>query len=227
MYCLDVQRQLDDFLDGQLSADESAAVAAHLRDCADCRQRVGQAKNVLLALHTMIPIPPRPGYAERLLGSLPRPPAVLDRPRRGAALWFSTGFATALVTLIGLWLVLAPPIRQAQQNVAVVSLHVTPKQVHKVDLLFNSPVHIRQASLRIELPAGVNIKGYANQRILEWQTELKPGANRLTLPIILQGANSGGIMTATLRQADKRRVFKLRIIPNGMSSQRSLRDQPV
>jgi hypothetical protein len=122
---------------------------------------------------------------------------------------------------------MAQPARQAQQNVAVVSLHVIPKQVHKVDLLFNSPVHIRQATLRIELPPGVDIKGYAKRRVLEWQTELKPGANRLTLPIVLEGAHSGGIITATLRQADKRRVFQLRIIPDGVSSQRIYSNQPV
>jgi hypothetical protein len=226
MFCLDVQRQLDDYLDGQLADNERTAIDAHLVSCVDCRQRVGQAQNVLLTLQSMMPIPPRPGYAERILGSLPRP-AAQDRPRRSAALWFSTGFATALATLAGLWLVLAQPARQAQQNVAVVALHVIPRQVHKVDLLFNSPGHIRQATLRIELPPGVDIKGYAKRRVLEWQTELKPGATRLTLPIVLEGAHSGGIITATLRQADKRRVFQLRIIPDGVSSQRIFSNQPV
>jgi len=226
MYCLDVQRQLDDYLDGHLPASEQAAIDAHLQICTACRLRVGQARNMLLALHTMMPIQPRPGYAERVLGSLPRT-AADTLPRRGIALWFGAGFATAMVALLGLWLVLAMPALDTGKNVAMVSLHVTPQQVRKVDLLFNSPVHIQQATLRIELPAGVELAGYANRRVLQWRTELKPGSNRLTLPLTATGSSHGGVLTATLSQNGKHRVFRLRILTDSASSQRVILNSSV
>jgi predicted anti-sigma-YlaC factor YlaD len=71
MNCQEPDARLDDYLDGALSAAESAAAGAHLRSCALCREREGRLRQ-LLAHATALPrsvSPPRdlwPGIARRL-----------------------------------------------------------------------------------------------------------------------------------------------------------------
>jgi hypothetical protein len=118
------------------------------------------------------------------------------------------------------------PIRLPEETVSAITLHVIPQQVRKVDLVFNSPQHIQQATLRIELPVGVTLNGYAQRRVLQWQTELKQGSNRLSLPLIAKG-NVGGTLTASISHEGKTRTFKVNIVTNGASSQRISLDQTV
>lgn len=168
---------------------------------------------------------PRAGYVQRVLGFL-HAPAAKPTPRSHIPLWFATGFATAMLAVFAVWFMLSMPTRLPQETVSAITLHVVPQQIRKVDLVFNSPAHIQQATLRIELPAGVELNGYAQRRVLQWQTELKQGSNRLSLPLLATG-NVGGTLTATISHEGKTRTFKVNIVTNGASSQRISLDQTV
>lgn len=225
MHCENIQRQLDDYLDGGLSPSEQAAIAEHLQHCSGCCQAFSQTQQLLLALQAMPVTPPQAGYAQRVLGFLhdPRTKPVTYTPR---PLWFATGFATAMLALFTVWFMFATPARLPAQGVPAITLHVLPDQVRKVDLVFNSPVRIEHATLRLELPAGIELNGYARRRVLQWQTELKPGANRLTLP--LQATNAGGgVLTARISHNGKSHTYKINIVTYGASSQRHLTDLTV
>lgn len=225
MHCEDTQRQLDDYLDGNLPIARHDAISGHLQHCAGCRQKFEQAQQLLLALHTMPVAPPRAGYAQRVLGFLSMPTPKPDvRPR--IPLWFGAGFATAMLAVVAVWFMLSLPSQQPVETVSAITLHVVPEQVHTVALVFNSPDHIQQATLRIELPAGIELSGYAQRHVLQWQTELKRGSNRLSLPLIAKG-NIGGTLTATLSHQGKTRTFKVNIVTNGASSQRIPLNQTV
>lgn len=219
MHCEDTLRQLDEYLDGSLPIDPHSAITRHLQYCPGCRRKYEQAQQLLLALHTMPVAPPRAGYAQRVTGFL-HTATEKPAPRLHIPLWFATGFATAMLAVFVVWFMLSTPTsRLSGTAVSSVTLHVVPHQVRKVDLVFNSPVHIQQATLRIELPAGIELDGYAQQHFLQWQTELKQGSNRLTLPLIVKG-NVDGTITASLSHKGKTRTFKVNIVTNGASSQR-------
>jgi len=225
MHCEDTQRQLDEYLDGSLPTARHEAITGHLQHCAGCRQQFEQAQHLLLALHTMPVTPPREGYAQRVLSFLPKPAAKPLR-RSPVPLWFGAGFATAMLAVLAMWFVLSLPGRQPVETVAAISLQVIPQQLHTVALVFNSPNHIQQATLRIELPAGIELNGYANQRTLQWQTDLKQGSNRLMLPLLVKG-NTGGVLTASISHQGKTRTFKVNIVTNSASSQRIPLNQSV
>ena len=44
MNCEEARKQLSPFLDGQLSAEESVALSAHLDECAACSQELNDYK---------------------------------------------------------------------------------------------------------------------------------------------------------------------------------------
>lgn len=225
MHCEDTQRQLDEYLDGKLPAAERAAITGHLQHCAGCRQQFEQAQQLLLALHEMPVAPPRAGYEQRVMAFL-RTPSEKSTPRFHIPLWFTTGFATAMLAVFAVWFMLVMPTRLPEETVSAITLHVVPLQVRKVDLVFNSPDHIQQATLRIELPPGIELDGYAQRRVLQWKTDLKQGSNRLSLPLIANG-NVTGTLTASISHKGRTRTFKVNIVTNGASSQRVLSNQSV
>ena len=218
MHCRDAQRQLDDYLDNNLPATERAAVAQHVSHCQVCQQVFTQAQQMVLALRAMPVAPPRAGYEQRVLKFLHHDAATPVR-RHHTPLWFATGFATAMLALFAVWFLFVTPAVEHEQSVAAITLHVVPQQVRKVDLVFNSPKQISQATLRIELPADVELEGYATRRVLEWQADLKQGTNRLSLPLIAK-SQSGGTLTATISHNGRKRTFQINIVTNGKSSQR-------
>lgn len=225
MHCEDLQRQLDDYLAGNLSKPAASAVHAHLQHCDHCRHNYLQTQKLVLALRTMPVAPPRSGYAERVLDFLPR------RNTRTAAAprqvhWYAAGAATALLMVIVALFVMRPSAGLPGQDATMQNVYMSAHGIQPVNLVFHSPTQIPRATLRIELPSGIEIKGYAKQRVLQWQTSLQRGSNRLRLPLQLTG-HTGGILTARLSHAGHNRVFKLHLIPRGPDAQRLTANQTV
>lgn len=225
MHCENIQQQLDDYLAGELPEAEQEAVAAHLQQCDQCQRVFLQTQKLLLALHTMPVTSARAGYAQRVLDFLPQP-ADRSRPIARRPLWFVSGFATALVAMFVVWFVFPTPASLPLRSMPVLNLHVASHRIHNVDLVFHSPTRISHATLRITLPAGVEINGYSRQRVLQWQTDLKPGANRLVLPLLVI-KQAGGILTAKLSHNGKTRTFRLNIVTDTTTSQRNSVSQQV
>lgn len=225
MHCENLQRQLDDYLTGNLSDPAASAVTMHLQHCDACRRRYLQMQKLLHALHTLPVAPPRAGYARRVLAFLPHKQ---DRPApaRQRISWYTTGFASALLLMLAVGFVFTRTNSLTGHSLSTLTLDVSPSHIQKVSLVFHSPEQITRATLRIELPAGVDINGYAQQRILQWQTNLQRGSNRLVLPLRITG-DAGGMLTARLSHDGHSRIFKLRILTHDTSSQRSTTQHTV
>ena len=221
MKCESVTTRIDDYLDGMLHTREREAIAQHLRDCKSCHEEYQSAQNLLEQLADLEIPEPRSGYEQRVLSFLEdkkgQEKLRQHRPR-AMPIWFAAGFSTAAVAIFAILAVFYNPMVEQSDTMPVLTVELQPLQTRKVDLVFNSPTQIQNASMRIELPAGTEIAGYPNRNSLEWKTSLKQGTNRLSLPLIVK-EKSGGTLYAKITHEGKTRVFELNVLAVPASSQ--------
>src|SRR5262249_5145004 len=144
--------------------------------------------------------PPAAGFADRVLTGARR--TQRDLPSRA-------GYALAACLALGLGLVAlwqAPVSFFRSSAMRVVT--VPPDEGRPVRLGFTSPEALSGVTMHVGLPAGVEIAGYPGERELDWQTNLKQGANLLELPVVAHGSG-GGILTASLSHGAEHRDFSV------------------
>jgi anti-sigma factor RsiW len=114
----DVWAQLDEFLDGALAVDARWTVAAHLDECAVCRNYVAtQARLRGVVREGLMAVAPPPGLRGRLSSAL----AAEAMVPRADALRSQSSFPIRLVALLGpalaaLWLVVALTVPAARSS---------------------------------------------------------------------------------------------------------------
>lgn len=208
MNCQDLQRHLDDYLDGELDAERVAQVERHLAICAVCAERLRVEQLLRERLRTLPAPPPDGGFAGRLLGGIhtrgnPRPAPRYALYAGAAALLLVMGLAAWLARWDGVVGVATP----------VVLVHAD--QVQPVQLVFNSPSALAGVTMHVGLPQGVELAEYPGVRELTWQADLKPGANVLALPVMVHG--EGGVVTASVTYGSERRHFSVMVQASGKS----------
>ena len=103
MTCQEVEKRLSRFVDGDLDADERAAVSSHLDTCAGCRAIASDLTRVRDAARALGPVaPPEHIWLEIAgqirLGDRPTPAdAPSPAPRAASAMWQWLGLAAGLV----------------------------------------------------------------------------------------------------------------------------------
>jgi predicted anti-sigma-YlaC factor YlaD len=85
---------LSALLDGELTAEERAAVTAHLRECGDCRAEAEGLASVRSAVRSLPALELPPG----LLGA----PAARRRPRRAPFAWAAAAVVAGVVGVAAL-----------------------------------------------------------------------------------------------------------------------------
>ena len=214
MDCTQTRILIDEVLSGAASAIQQQAVNRHVEGCASCAEHLRASRELVRQLREL-PVPePEAGFEERVL-------ARLDR-RTGAHAGFAAGFATALAASVLLWVVFtggfapqepdAQPLRQARAELP--SVRLVASEVKRVQLVFRAPAAIEGATISLELPEAVSLEGYPGRRSLRWQTSLKAGANRLSLPLVAEMPMQG-VLTARLTQNGRTRDFKVYLEARG------------
>ncbi len=105
MNCQDVELRASAYVDGELAADEQAAVSAHLATCAACRAIVEDLTRLRNTARLLGPIAPPDHIWLEVAGQirLSDAPAAVEAPRpstrSGAWQWLSLAAALVLVTL--------------------------------------------------------------------------------------------------------------------------------
>jgi anti-sigma factor RsiW len=102
MTCQDATPQLSAFVDGELAADERAAVSAHLEQCASCRAVVADLARVRAAARALGPIAPPDHIWLEIAGQIrladqPTPADVTPQTTRRSTSWQWLALAAALV----------------------------------------------------------------------------------------------------------------------------------
>ena len=193
MTCNELNNLMDDYIDGELAAEQQATFEAHLADCTDCQQQLAKAQAFRAELKAM-PVPaPSADFAERVLRQ-----AVennVDHHRRHG---FVTGFGSALVAGLALWVVVGFfPVQQDMPQggkAPLQSVSIALNETQDVKLVFNAERVVLGANISIELPENVAIAGYPGRRHLSWQTDLAKGSNLLRLPVVASQAESGQLI---------------------------------
>ena len=157
-----------------------------------------------------MPVPaPSADFAERVLRQAVE--RNVDHHHRHG---FVTGFGSALVAGLALWVVVglfpgpqgvAPDGKEPLQMVSIAL-----NETQDVKLVFNAERVVLGAKISIELPENVTIAGYPGRRHLEWQTDLAKGSNLLRLPVVATQADAGQLV-AHIEHGNKVTTLKIQI----------------
>jgi len=209
MNCKHIHDRLDDYLDGELSPTERAEVEHHLQQCADCRQRLQTEQNLRAELRELPVTPYSSGFTERALRQ-----AVEQNAHKHHRHGFATGFGSALVAGLALWVVVGlfpgEPEMGKPEQAPLLMVAVTLNQPQQVALLIDAENGMHNARIAIELPDNVALAGFPGRKRLEWTTDLAKGSNLLKLPVIAtQG--EGGRLIARIEHDNKVRTLTIQL----------------
>lgn len=203
MKCTDVQKYLDDYLDGSMSLGEQKAVDAHIEGCAACRHELKEVRDMRQALRSLPVEEASAQFEEKVFAAVRRAHA----PRKPAANRFVAGFATAMAASLALWFastVYTPTMESEGQGM----IQLAVNQAQTVRLVFDAPSDLAEVTLSLQLPENIELEGYSGRRQLVWQTSLSKGQNVLALPVIAIGSGEGELV-AQLNYDGKTRLFNI------------------
>lgn len=69
--CGEWQARFQDYVDGTLPREVSLELFLHVRDCGACRLELDELRGLIGRLESLPPIPPPPGFDERILATIP------------------------------------------------------------------------------------------------------------------------------------------------------------
>lgn len=165
---------------------------AHIRTCAECADYAEDLEFEKLLLKSKVP-PASTGFTDRALQQ-----AWLQReesyPRDGVSrLWkYSVAACLLLATSVALNSLWPVSERDSYDLVSEV-VQVIPDSVNEINLLMVSQTDLPEAEITLRMDDNVSLAGYAGIQNLSWSTSIASGNNQLTLPVQLQGSDSGSI----------------------------------
>ena len=197
MQCEHVSAQLDDFLDEQLSLDETYAIRQHLSGCPACNTRYQKMQALLQQLRE-IPAPQmEAGFQARALRKA--------RPAPHHRI-FMAGFGSAIAATLVLWfgLTTSEAPENGLSNLKTIVLQV--EEPKTIQLAFNAPNLVQNVSFNLILPEGVSLQNRPGKRTFSWNGQLNQGRNVLKLPLIASKDTTGELV-ARIEQNGTSREF--------------------
>jgi len=209
MECRQVHKMIDEMLSGTASHVQLQVVEQHIMGCEQCSEHLHTSRELSLNLQAMEIPEPSADFEARVISALDE--VEIKKPRH----WFAAGFGSAIAASVMFWFVFfqaeqfqQPNPEQALQVIA--SVEMVTKEVKQVSLIFNAAKGLEMATISIELPEYVRLKGHPTRRVLSWKTSLKPGANRLNLSLIAERPMQGAVI-ARLTRGNQIRAFKIQL----------------
>jgi hypothetical protein len=176
MDCDEADRLIDACVTGGVRP--GAGLADHLAICDACRERFDDARLALALRDEAIPAP-RAGFVDAALAAAVRERVVAARHVGAIAAAVAT-ISIAIGIYLGMHWQRAP-----EHTLAVAQVQLPDTGGGTVRLLIDSPAEQTLANVSIELADNLELSGFAGQRHVEWQTQLKAGKNLLALPLQL------------------------------------------
>ena len=206
MSCTHINEKLDDYMDGALDNAEVALLDEHIASCDPCRQTI-EGEQGLRNLLKDYPVPaPDAAYFDQALAKATHVGGSRQRNR-----WIMTGFGGAIAAglvawIIGSMLLQTPDLVDPTASIPGIAMVLEEPRI--VNLVFSSATELHDAVLTVNLPAGIEIEGFAGLRQITWMTSLQAGKNILPLKLIATTPH-GGELLATLEHDDRDRTFRI------------------
>lgn len=220
MKCTDFHKQIDDYIDNELSEEQKASCYTHLLSCADCTDLLAAQNRVLDSLRAMPVAGPSEGFAARALQAAREQNQgnQHDHHRRG----FLVGFGSAAAAALALWVVVGVtplPVTDSQDAVKhakvesgvdnnIPEFSIALNEQRDIKLAFHSSEALNGAQIKLHMPESVALVGFPGQRELAWKTNLAKGDNLLRLPVIATGTG-GGQLVAQIEYMGKVKTLKV------------------
>jgi len=202
MNCTDIDKLKDDYLKGQLPVLQHTATEQHLLECESCHASIAASRKILEALKPLSAPEPRKGYVDGLFKEVRK-----QYPEKSSR-HFVAGFATAMAAGFALWFVSTLFEVQQQTLPALNEMTVSLNTTQSVRLMFDAPDDYQRITLSLKLPDNIELKGYAGQSEISWDTSFSKGPNILTLPIKAITKGSGELI-ARVSYGDKLKAYHL------------------
>jgi len=212
MSCTHINEKLDDYMDGTLDDGEVVMLDEHIDSCDVCRHTV-ESEQRLRELLKDYPVPtPDAAYFDRALARASHV-STLASAKGQRNRWIMTGFGGAIAAgliawIIGGMLLQTPDLPDPTASIPGVTMAL--EEPRTVNLVFSSATAMDDAVLTVNLPAGIEIEGFAGLREITWMTSLQAGNNILPLTLIAT-TPQGGELLATLEHDDRDRTFRIRV----------------
>jgi hypothetical protein len=186
--CKSVQTEIDAF--GASGADLSAGSLAHLEECELCRHCHADAKLQRL-LQSLVVAPMRREFPDTAIRrAVEHVPAMGVDKHRGTRRLAALAASVAALAMIAGGLVLsyrsAPPA-----PAAVAQVKMLPQKSKTVRVVLESAQRRDNATITISLAENLELEGFPNERVVEWEAPLLQGKNMLALPLhVKEGIDS-------------------------------------
>jgi hypothetical protein len=186
----------------------------HIKCCSACRLEYGDAVLDQLLRQQSAPVA-RDGFFDRAII------AAVQRNTGASQLW-GRGFGAlaasvaAVALVVGLWGgVPGTSSRDVARDAGVAQiLH----EAQTVRVLIDSVAARDRATITIELAENLELEGFPNQRVIEWQTDLLAGRNLLALPVRLKDQGES-YLDVSLHHGDEQKAIRVSVRPAGTSMQ--------
>ena len=190
---------------------ESRRLEEHLRHCSDCR-REWRAATALRALRERPTAPPRPDLFDEITGNVA---TIGTRDTGRGQFWLGTAvgglIAAGLATLVLTFGVFNNMPTPAATAPAVAMALGTPQDIN---IAIDAERDLVGTTVYVTLTDGFGIAGYGEERTLSWQTDLRSGVNKLTLPIVATATGTGQLVVR-LEHEGSERLFRIDLQAKG------------
>jgi len=196
MNCHDFRDNWSDWHERWLEAG-SAAMGRHRDSCDACQRYDRQMRDMIHALQTL-PMPEEQPAGE----SAPQ-----HRPPRRPSLPVWAAFAATLALGVALGVFLSLPFKDGGGAMVAEPITLAKPGDHRVAVAFDSPRAMENVEFVIELPEGVELQGFPNQRTVSWKGRLAEGRSQLKLPLrVADNVEDTRVVTRVVHGDGERRL---------------------
>ena len=198
-----------EYLRQQRPSAHAALVAdarAHAEQCQACRDELQAIERLRADREAAVPAPD-----PQLLARSVRVAALRAmRPARSQRRGFWSGAAVGGLLAAGLAIAVfyVRDLETVGPSRGLPEIHLAVNETRNVSIAVDSPRALPHALVRVLLSGTIGVAGFDGQKEISWYTDLEPGVNRLTLPVIALSAG-GGQLVVEVEHDNQRRTFVL------------------
>ena len=164
------------------------------------------------ALRQMPAPEPRAGFVERALARAAAHqrevqaglPGHLRRFATRWETWVGAALGGAVAAALTAFILLRPVDTALTVNPQPLAL--TLNETRNVEVLIDSERELKGATIRIAATGSIALDGFDDERQIDWQADLDPGSNLLSLPVVARSAGKGRLVAVIEHEGRTRQV---------------------